>query len=74
MSCQNWKRRLAYDDQQHDVVAYDRGKFIGLVADAVVVSDGDPLFFAYGFQPDFIRTIRWKVVTVPAYIQTCGNR
>jgi len=51
-------------------MTYHRCKLVRLVADARVVTDGDPFCFAHLFQPNFIWAVRWEMVAVPPYFQS----
>lgn len=43
----------------------DSGEFVGLVAYAAVVGNGDPASLANGLEPVLIRAGGWKMIPVP---------
>ncbi len=49
-------------------------QFVGLVADTLVMADGNPSSRAHDSQPFVIRTIRREMLCVTLYIETrCGQ-
>lgn len=46
------------------------GEFIGLVANAMVMRDRDPLTLPYDFEPLLVRGVVFEVVAVPLDVQS----
>jgi hypothetical protein len=70
--CEFRVRSVADDDQQGYVVPHDRGKLVGLVADAGVVTNGNPVTSANFFQPNFVGAVLREVVGVALDRQAGG--
>lgn len=68
-----WIWSLPDHHEQGYAVVDHRCEFIGLVADATIVSDGDPAALANILQPDFIRAIRCEMIGVSLHLQA-GSR
>lgn len=68
-----WKRRLADDDEQFDVIANNCFTFVHLVANAGIMGDGNPLPFSNDSEPLFVRTVRREVTSVPLDGQACSE-
>ena len=58
------KRRLAYDNKQPDPMPHDRIAFIRPVTNTLIVGDSNPMAPAFSFQPDLIRSLRRKMISV----------
>lgn len=64
--------RSADDDEERHPMTDHRVAFIGLVADALVVGEGDPAAAGDLFQPYLVGRVVAKVVSVPLYRQAPG--
>lgn len=62
------------NDQQADAMLNDRRQFVGLVADAAIMSDGCPPASADLFKPDGVGTVVREVVQVAFDLQTGGGQ
>jgi len=69
---QDGEGQMADDDEERDLVSYDRRALIGLVPDPFVVGYRDPAPFADDPQPFFIRRGSGEVLVVPLNGKTGG--
>jgi hypothetical protein len=61
--------RLADNNEKSNPVADDRFQFIGLVAYAGIMGDGDPISCTDNVQPLFIAACRLEMIAMPLDVQ-----
>lgn len=59
------QRNFAADDQQCNAVAYHGRQFVGRIANAQIVAEGDAPVFSAVFKPLLVGAIRRKEIVVP---------
>jgi hypothetical protein len=62
------------DDKQCDAMTPDGLRFVGFVANALVVGNRNPAFGAAIFQPLLVGAARWKQVMMPLDRQARGGK
>ncbi len=68
------QRSFSDDDQQGHAVSNYGVQFVGHVADAEIVSNGDPAIFTNRFKPFLVRCVVSKMVLMSLDFEPCGRK
>src|SRR6185437_3294524 len=63
-------RRMPYDHKKRHTMQHDGRKLVGLVANATIMRDSDPVATADGLKPLFVGSVRLKMICMTLHRQT----